>query len=256
MIAGAWVAGGFGLLAGAYLLFRFGFVWPRILQESKRLKSNVPNKRSFAQFAAVTARLDETEHRGDAALSLRDESAKLYDEVIAANGVLDAKATTILGFVGGGASLYALAVESKAATNAHASPLLAMGVFFFVLSLLACLGCMFTRFRGGLPELRDLAVPATLNDASMTASRVAAFLFVLKQDRHDDNLWINSYKTMYVEAAHTLFAFGAIAIVLNYLVLANAGGTGGENSSGRCVVISKGNSITYDCTTKGGSHGP
>jgi hypothetical protein len=225
MTADAAIALAYGFLAYFYLLIRFRIVWPAVLEKSLRLKRNVPDARSFAEFVQFTANLG-AEQKADAPVMLRDEAGKLYEETLAANAALDAKATQVLGFLGGGASLYALAVDSKATAHPQPTLLLALGVLLFVLALIACLGCMFTRFRGGLPELRtQLALPATLNSTSMTPARVAAFLFILKQDRQDDNLWINSYKTMFVELAHALFAFGAIAIVLNYVVASFLGGT-------------------------------
>jgi hypothetical protein len=245
-----WIAIALGLGAGFYLIFRFRVAWPELLQESANLHSLV-EKRSFEQFVESTNTLDK-DASADAFLKLRDESARLYDEVIAANAALDSKATTILGFVGGGASLYALAVESKASANPHPTLLIGVGVLLFVAALLACLGCMFTRLKGGMPELRSLAAPPVLNGGTMTPARVAAFLFALNQDRHDDNLWINRQKTKYVELAHTLFAFGAIALVVNFAVQSHAGGNAEAKSSGRCVITSKGSSITFGCTSKGG----
>jgi hypothetical protein len=245
-----------GLVSVVYLIDRFCFEWPDYLKESKTLKSKV-KVRSFNAFIRSTPFLDGSDTRAETFFKLRDESARLYDEVTAAMAALDAKATTILGFVGGGASLYALAVESKAAADPHPTVLIAVGVFLFFGSLLACLGCMFTRWKGGMPELRGLAVPSVLTRrTTTTAARVAAFLFVLNQDRYDDNLWINSHKTMYVELAHTLFAFGAIVLVLNFAVQSHVGGGAATKSSGSCVITSQRSSTTFHCTTGGSSHGP
>jgi hypothetical protein len=243
--------------ATAYLAYRFGYVWPKNLNESLKLKRAVPRRRSFAEFIPKTRRLDGSEHRADAALFLGDQVSKLYDEVIAASAALDAKATTILGFVGGGVSLYALTVETKAPVHGNLTALLVLAALFFLGSLMACLACLYTRFRSGLPEVREqLAVAEVLDDMHTTAARTAAFLFLLKEDRLDDNRPINVYKTMYVELAHFLFAFGAITIVLNYAVLARTPTTPPPDTTGRCVITTKNASVAFECTTKGDSHGP
>jgi hypothetical protein len=244
------------LVTGTFLAYRFGYVWPKkLLAGPRQLKLNVPDARSFEKFVEKTGRLDNSERRAEAAVFLGDQVSKLYDEVIAAAAALDAKATTILGFVGGGVSLYALTVEAKTAAHPNLTALLGLGALFFLGSLAASLGCLYTRFRVGLPEVRDqLGKPEVLNDMHLTAARAAAFVFLLKQDRLDSNRPINAYKARYVELAHFLFAFGAITIVLNYAVLALSPNMPVPSTT-RCVLTSNA-PVAFDCSTKGDAHGP
>jgi hypothetical protein len=117
---------------------------------------------------------------------LSDRIAKFYAEANDASKAQEAKASTILGFVGGGAGLYALAVESKAAAHPAFSWLLTTGIVLLVLTLVATLLCLAGRPRGGLDVLRDeFADPETLNDPATTKARIAGYLFVRMSDRYD-----------------------------------------------------------------------
>lgn len=236
------------LVAYGFLMYRFRIVWPDRIDQTRRL-SNTPARGSFAAFVIDTGELDDAERKSDAAVYLGDQVAKIYDEVIVASRNLDAKATTILGFVGGGASLYALTAETKTAAQPHPSALLALGIAFFLLSLLACLGCLVVRIRAGLPALRDqFAAPAALNQTKLTTkARVAAYIFMQLQDRLDANRPINAYKSMFVEMAQDLFAFGAIVIVVNYAVVAYTGGTAPAKTATTCTITLVGSTSKLEC---------
>src|SRR6202035_4177261 len=80
-----------------------------------------PERGSFADFVKQTPQLDDNDKTAEPAVFLVDRVSKLYGEVSDATKSQEAKATTILGFVGGGASLYALSATTKAGTPGGAT---------------------------------------------------------------------------------------------------------------------------------------
>jgi hypothetical protein len=235
-------------VSGVLLASRYRDHWaPRFAHEA----DPEPERGTFAQFVKNTPQLKDNDKTAEPALLLVDRASKIYDEVNDATKGLEAKATTILGFVGGGASLYALSAGTSGAHPSF-SVLLGFALAYFLLSLGSCLLCLVGRTRRGMPELRDeFANVALLNDQNTTKARVAAYLFMLVQDRTDSFRRINVRKSYYMELAQQMFALGVIAIVANAVVVAYTPAPAAKPSSvhcagsGKSIVASK----SFDCTT-------
>lgn len=192
------------------------------LREAKRIARDVPDERPFSQFAKDTLTLTAgAQDKAAAAEAVSKEVTKLHDQMAASNTTLDTKATTILGFVGGGASLYTFAIESNASAHPAITPLLFTAVGFLVFSLVSCLACLATRFAGGLPELRTQFAgkgKVLFDDDRVTNARVAAFIAHLQQDRLCCNRPANISKARWIDLAQSAFFFGVVSILANYLL--------------------------------------
>jgi hypothetical protein len=197
-----------------------------------------------------------THLRGRHALAVLSERiTKLYEEANTAVTAQEAKASTILGFVGGGAGLYALAVEAKAAAHPAFSWLLATGILFLVSTLVGTLLCLAGRPRRGMDVLRDeFTDPETLNDPATTKARIIGYLFITMVDRYDAYRKINLAKGYFIELAQELFAFGVIALVANYGVSALAGPAKAKPTAINCTLpAAAAKPASVDCTITAGS---
>jgi hypothetical protein len=213
-----------------------------------------PGRVRFLEFSALTPQLKSAD-KADAMAVLVERIGKLYDDANDGTKVQEAKASTILGFVGGGAGLYALAVESKAAAHPSFTWLIAIGITFLALTLVGTLLGLVGRPRRGLDTLRDeFADPLILNDPATTKARVAGYLFIKMLDRYDDFRGISLVKAFYIEAAQMLFAFGVISLVANYGVLVSGKKLEPTPSSVHCTVpAAAGKQTSVDCTITGGT---
>lgn len=176
-----------------------------------------PERGTFADFVKATPHLDDGEQAAAAPAFLVDRATKLFDEVTDTTKGQEAKATTILGFVGGGTSLYALTAPIKGLVQPGQTALIAAALAFFLLSLLACLRCLVARRRRGLPELAtELGSAQVLNDPHTTKARVASYLFIIMMDRVNRARYINFTKAYSMELAQQAFALGVLCFVANY----------------------------------------
>lgn len=232
-------------LGTGYLVVRY-LHFEQYIKNAKEDKAKVPEERPFTEFAKKTDKLVANEEdKAKAAESVSKEVARLFDQIVASNAAIDAKATTILGFVGGGASLYTLAIESKATDHPTTTPLLVLAVVFFVVSLIACLVCLASRFTGGLPELHtQFADEANVlyNEPIVTNARVAAFLSFLHQDRLSMTRPANVRKARWIDLAHAAFFVGVIAFIANYAVNQSS-----MHTSQQCSVKTTGNTVQLNC---------
>lgn len=248
---------GLALAVGVSIVVAITLVWRYASYWKGRFASILPGEDygSFEDFCAATPQLTDNDKTAEPAIFLTDRITKVYDEANDATKNLETKATTILGFVGGGASLFALATSSGSAPAVSVTPLVVAGLVLFLGALVACLSCLVGRKRRGLPELRrEFASAVVLNDPRTTKSRVAAYLFLALLNRFYDYIRINAKKSYSIEVAQQLFAFGVIAIVLNYFVAAAAPRPPAKpvtihcTASGKTVTLSN----KLDCTADPG----
>jgi hypothetical protein len=211
---------------------------------------------SFEAFCEATPQLADNAQTAEPAMYLGDRVTKLYDEANDATKNIETKATTILGFVGGGASIFALSLGSTNGARISPSALLVVALAYFLGSLVACLACLVGRKRRGLPELRrEFASAAVLNDPRTTKSRVAAYLFLAWLNRFNEFIGINLKKSYAIEVAQQLFAFGVLAIVMNYLILGFAKPPPPKPTAIHCKVAGKTVAVSnkLDCTVDAGT---
>ena len=97
------VAVGLVLVPAIALYYRFRSHWA-----GGFAAEDEPDRGDFAKFVTATPDLKDNDKTAEPALFLVDRASKLYDEVGDATKNQEGKATTILGFVGGGASIFAL----------------------------------------------------------------------------------------------------------------------------------------------------
>jgi|HubBroStandDraft_2_1064218.scaffolds.fasta_scaffold32842_2 hypothetical protein len=216
LVAVSGLVAGFVLIAWIVLV---GLRWYKYWCEAFEKVASPADPPTFSDFAADTCRLND-ESSPDATGVLLDFATKLYEELTQATKGIEAKATTLLGFVGGGASLYALAVETKTASASAYTPLIGLSILFFLGCLAASLACLTALRQKGTDRLEDLLSINTLNSGTITKSRVSAYLFLLVADRFSSFRKINMFKALWIEAAQLMFAFGAACLVLNYTTLA------------------------------------
>ncbi len=237
----------FLVVPAVFLVWRYRSFWSEELSEpADRHKIG-----SFHKFVASTPSLTDAEP----ALFLVDRVSKLYDEILDATKSQEAKATTILGFVGGGASLIALSFGSSASAHPAVTALLMLSLAYFLATLLACLLSLVPRERRGLPELNEeFAKVRVLNDGDTTKARVAAYLFLALEQRVNDFRRINVAKSYFIELAQLLFAFGVITVLANYLVSAQVPAPAVKPTTLHCKSSGTTwtNSNTLDCTTGDG----
>ena len=238
----------FLVVPAVVLIWRYRSFWKDTLAEPDADDDGVG---SFDTFVASTPQLNDAEP----ALFLIDRVSKLYDEILDATKSQEAKATTILGFVGGGASLFALSFGSSTSAHPAVTALLLLSLAYFLATLFACLLSLVGRERRGLPELDDeFAKVPVLNDGHTTKARVAAYLFLVIEERVNDLRRINVTKSYYIELAQQLFAFGVITVIANYLVSAQVPAPIAKPTTLHCKSSGTtwANSNTLDCTTENG----
>jgi hypothetical protein len=241
-------------IAAVFLITRYYNHWKSVFAID-----DGPPYGTFEEFIAATPQLNDNDKTAEPSLFLVDKVSKMYDEVSDATKTNEAKATTILGFVGGGASVIAV---TSAGGNGHVAitALLGLALICFLGTLFACLMCLVGRQRQGLPELREqLASTDVLNDPRTTKARLAGFFFLITENRVMSFLRINLVKAYYIELGQQLFALGVLALVANFAVTAMAPTSPPKptvvrcQASGRAVTTSK----AFTCTTDNGAlHAP
>ncbi len=215
-----------------------------------------PDRGTFADFVEATPQLNDNDKTAEPSLFLVDKVSKMYDEVSDTTKGQEAKATTILGFVGGGASVIAVTAATGSGGHVTITALLGFALICSLGTLFACLMCLVGRQRQGLPELREqLASTVVLNDPRTTKARLAGYFFLITVNRVMSFLRINAVKSYYIELGQQLFALGVLALVANFAVTALAPASRPTpvvircQASGKTVVAS--NALT--CTTKNGA---
>jgi hypothetical protein len=230
-------------------------IWRHTSYWRARLASGNPvnDCGSFEDFYRATPQLHDNDKTAEPAIYLTERVTKLYDEANDATKNIETKATTILGFVGGGASIFALSMGSSGTARMSVTPLVVAALLYFVGALVACLVCLVGRKRRGIPELRrEFGSADVLNDSRTTKSRVAAYMFLALLSRFYDFIKINAKKSYAIEVAQQLFAFGVLAIVMNYLVLALVPPTPVRPAQLHCSASGKTLAVStkLDCTVE------
>jgi hypothetical protein len=237
-------------VAAVFLINRYYNHWrPRF-----RFDDN-PDWGKFADFVAVTPQLNDNDKTAEPPLFLVDKMSKMYDEVVDVSKGQETKATSILGFVGGGASLIAV-ISATSGGHRSVTALLALALIAFLGTVIACLMCLVGRQRQGLPELRlQLAQPEVLNDPGTTKARLAAYFFLITVNRVMDLLRIESVQSYYIELGQQLFALGVLALVANFAVTTMAPVSPPKPTVVRCQTSSMATttSNTLTCTTDNGA---
>jgi len=254
MSSEAIVAFGIAAIAALFLVHRWSTIWAAQFRDA----GEIPTRPSFAEFVAATPNLDDKVKTSDASDVLVDRVSKLYDELNDATKTQEAKATTILGFVGGGASLYALVTQAQSGSHVGVTVMLGLAALFFLSSLLACLLCLVGRRRPGLPRIRTQLAAANVLDApTTTKARISAYLLLLLLDRTEGYRRVNIVKSYFMELAQQLFAFGVLAIVVNYFLAGFAqpapkGPTTVHCATPKAKLV---NATSLDCTITEDTHG-
>jgi hypothetical protein len=216
-----------------------------------RLNEDVPGRAGFRDFVERTPHLTDNDKTAEPSMFLIERASTFYDEMNDAVKAQEAKATTILGFVGGGASLIAVTSTSTVASHPVVTALLALALIYFMATLVACLYCLAGRPRIGYPVLRDqFCSPEMLDDPNMTKARLAAYFYLLTEDRINNFRYINATKAYFVELGQQFFALGVFALIANFGVSVFAP-TSSVGAIMRCqtsgATLGASNSLT--CTT-------
>lgn len=169
------------------------------------------------QFTAGLVNLPTS---SDAATTFAEAANALFATFRDAKSELDAKATTLLGFVGGGSSVIAILAGSDKSLRLELTPLLGLAVVSLVSVLYYCLRCLYPR-ASPAPNASQFCDVGTISSPS-GATRIQSLLGYEYLDAAREIVPIAQSKARRLGRAYIAFAVGVIALVANTVVAAPA----------------------------------
>ncbi len=149
----------------------------------------------------------------DASDALATAAHDLFDTYRTSVQNLDGKASTLLGFVGGGSSALALLAGTDKIARPAFTPLLVVAVFALAVVFYFSLQCLLPRSRKNV-NVEQLCDIAMLRSAS-GKSRVQALVGLEYLEAARQIVPIVGAKMFCLECAYTAFAVGVLAVVAN-----------------------------------------
>ncbi len=173
-----------------------------------------PEYPTFDEFKVAVMGISESP---DAATSFADAASTLFKTFRDASAQLDAKATTLLGFVGGGSSVIAILAGDDKITRPSLSPLLALAAISLLAVLYFCLRCLHPKvsFAVNVSQLCNVS----LLKSATGKSQMSALLGYEYLDTTRHVVPIALSKARRLERAYLAFAVGVIALIANTSLL-------------------------------------
>jgi hypothetical protein len=145
-----------------------------------------------------------------------DQVKALYADVDAGSKSNEAKANTILGFLGGGLSVVAITSGNHLDVNSASAPMtIAAAALIFLVSLGFAVFCLLTARRRGIPEMPDIR--NAVESGALGEAATTAYLVRVWQCRLANIKVINARKAQAIEITQQLFLIGTITVVASFL---------------------------------------
>jgi hypothetical protein len=180
-----------------------------------------------------------------AAESLADRGKDLYSNYLDSMKALDDKASTILGFVGGGTGIIALASGSeKMLTPPVVTPLLILSSIYLFGVLGSAIAVQLPRNRGSINVERLCDVP--MMKSSSGKSKLDALIGREYVEASRKAVVVVRKKAIFLSIAQMCFAFGVASLVMNALLVTPSVVKPPQETNLRCTV----SQATIDCNLK------
>jgi hypothetical protein len=199
--------------AGAIIYFRDWLPEVRKLRKKLgTLSASTADPSAFAKHYGVATDVDVAK--------MTYESEKgLYADLAASTTSCEAKASSILGFLGAGLSIYALFEGRTMGANSNVTAFLYVGTALLIVALFASVYTLVAGRRRGLPELTKLE--EHFAEPSVTQLVALSYLSFAWRRRATDLRVLNLRKKCSLAFTQIAFLVGAAALVSNALVAAS-----------------------------------